>query len=165
MIITSEAIENQFFKLFLQNENLSEDLLNHIINYMAYLKNLWLYKKNKIKNALSSFDELIITFIKKLDNIYEVLYSFDNSYIYYNSGYIFYLISKNNNFEKFGINLLIKISAYEEVFEYYCKKGNFDEIIYFIEQYHNQIKNNFKVLFKYKNLIVINKKKVLKLLK
>ena len=165
MIITSEAIENQFFKLFLQNENLSEDLLNHIINYMAYLKNLWLYKKNKIKNVLSSFDELIITFIKKLDNVYEVLYSFDNSYIYYNSDYSFYLISKNNNFEKFGINLLIKISAYEEVFEYYCKKGNFNEIIYFIEQYHNQIKNNFKVLFKYKNLIVINKKKVLKLLK
>ena len=133
---------------------------------MAYLKNLWLFQRHKkIKNKITSFDEMILSFVKKLDNIYEILYSFDNSYIYYNSNFIFDFIKQNNQFEKFGINLLVKLSAFDEILEYYCQKGNFNEVIYFIEEYHDQIKNINEILSKYKDLIFKNKKKVLKLIK
>ena len=164
--ITNEEIENDFFKKFLEKDDLTQNQIYNIILYMAYLKNLWLFQQHKrIKNEITTFDEIILSFVKRLDNIYEILYSFDNSYVYYNSYFIFFFISKNIYFEKFGINLLVKLSAFDEILEYYCQKGNFNEVIYFIEEYHGQIKNMKKILIKYKNLIFKHKKKVKKLIK
>ena len=166
ILITNEEIENNFFQKFLEKDVLTQNQINNIIIYMAYLKNLWLFQRHKkIKNKITSFDEMILSFVKKLDNIYEILYSFDNSYIYYNSNFIFDFIKQNNQFEKFGINLLVKLSAFDEILEYYCEKGNFIEVIHFIEEYHDQIKNINEILSKYKDLIFKNKKKVLKLIK
>ena len=150
----------------LEKDDLTQNQIYNIIIYMAYLKHLWLYQQHKKnKNEISTFDEIILYFVKKLDNIYEILFSFDNSYVFYNSVFIFDFISKNNYLEKFGINLLIRLNAFDEILEYYCQKGNFKEVIYFIEEYHGEIKNIKEILTKYKNLLFNNKKKVLKLIK
>ncbi len=163
---TNEEIENDFFKKLLEKDDLTQNQIYNIIIYMAYLKHLWLYQQHKKnKNEISTFDEIILYFVKKLDNIYEILFSFDNSYVFYNSVFIFDFISKNNYLEKFGINLLIRLNAFDEILEYYCQKGNFKEVIYFIEEYHGEIKNIKEILTKYKNLLFNNKKKVLKLIK
>ena len=164
--ITNDEIENDFFKKFLEKDELKQNQIYNIIIYMSYLKHLWLYQQHKKnKNEISTFDEIILYFVKKLDNIYEILFSFDNSYVFYNSVFIFDFISKNNYLEKFGINLLIRLNAFDEILEYYCQKENFKEVIYFIEEYHGEIKNIKEILTKYKNLLFNNKKKVLKLIK
>ena len=165
IITTTEEIGNFCFKLFL-DKDLSQNIINNIIFFMSYLKNLWINKVHKNnKNILSYYEEMILIFIKKLENVYEIFNIFDNNYIYYNTDFILQLISKKINFEKFGINLLIKLDAYDEILEYYCKKGDFSKVIGFINEYHNQLKNISLSLQKHKNLIRQNRTSIIKLLK